>query len=507
VPDLATRIPTKDNGGITDDGRTYTITLRDGPQWNTTPARAVTAADLVRGVKRTCNPVQPFGGTPDFADLIVGYQRFCDGFAKVAQNAEAIADYVEHTDLPGVQATDSSTVVFRLTHPATYFVDMITMPAFSPAPREVLRYLPASLDLARHQISDGPYQIESYEPTKRLVFTRNPAWKGDNDPVRHAFVDRIVVDETVSQESIQQQLQTGSANADMEWDQGPPPSKLPGLVAGKDPRLNLGETASTNPYVVFNTVSPNNGGAMGKLQVRQALEYAINRDHLIQSLGGPQVNPPLDHVLPPNVLGSKDADGYAYDVDKARSLLAAAGYPNGLELKMLYRNASEGSRKAFATMQQDLRLAGITLTGVPSPNADFYTKYLQVPDVARRGVWDLALAGWGADWYGNAAVSFFKPLFSGTPSFPPLGSNYGLYASPTTNDLIAKAIQAQSPDDAAALWAKADAQVMQDAVFFPITNPRNPNYHAEQVHNAVYVPSMQNFDPTNVWLSQGMQGG
>ncbi len=507
VPDLATELPSEDNGGISDDGRTYTITLRDGPQWNTATPRPVTAGDVVRGVKRTCNPVQPFGGTPDFADLIAGYQHFCDGFATVEPKAPAIAMYVADTALPGVQAKDDRTVVFTLTHPATYFVDMLTLPAFSPAPEEVMQYLPASLELARHQVSDGPYQIDSYDPTKRIVFVRNAAWKADNDPVRHAYVDRIVVDETVSQESIQQQLQTGAANADLEWDQAPPQSTLPGLIARKDPQLNLGETASSNPYIVFNTASPNNGGALHNVKVRQALEYAINRDHLVQSLGGPSINPPLNHVLPENILGSKKVDGYAYDANKAKALLAEAGYPSGLTLKLLYRNASEAGRKVFATLQQDLRQAGITLTGVPSPNADFYTKYLQVPSVAQRGVWDLALAGWGADWYGNAALSYFKPLFFGKPSFPPLGSNFGLYDNPATNDMIAKATQAKEAANAAALWAAADAQVMDDAAFFPITNPRWPNYRAAHVHNAIYLPSLQNFDPTNVWLSPDKQGG
>ena len=51
---------------ISADGKTYTITLRQGVKWNTTPARDVTAADVVRGVKRTCNPAQPFGGLPDY---------------------------------------------------------------------------------------------------------------------------------------------------------------------------------------------------------------------------------------------------------------------------------------------------------------------------------------------------------------------------------------------------------------------------------------------------------
>ncbi|HEU5043195.1 MAG TPA: ABC transporter substrate-binding protein, partial [Nocardioidaceae bacterium] len=277
VPDIATEIPTVSNGGVSKDGKTYTIHIRDGVKWNTNPARPVTAQDEVRGVMRTCNPIKPFGGIPDFATLIQGYQKFCDGFAKAGKTASALAKYMDSHSISGVQAKDDKTVVFKLTQPATYFVDMLTMPAFSPAPEEVNKYLPGSLDLAKNQISDGPYQVESYNPTKQIVYTRNPAWTASSDPVRKAYVDKIVVNETVTQDSTQQQLQTGSPSADMEFDNFPPASQLPGLIAKKDPNLNLGPSASTNPYLVFNLASPNNGGALAKVQVRQALSYAINR--------------------------------------------------------------------------------------------------------------------------------------------------------------------------------------------------------------------------------------
>ena len=56
APDLATAAPAVSNGG-----KTYTVTIRTGAQWNTTPPRQVTAADALRGLERACNPVQPFG--------------------------------------------------------------------------------------------------------------------------------------------------------------------------------------------------------------------------------------------------------------------------------------------------------------------------------------------------------------------------------------------------------------------------------------------------------------
>jgi peptide/nickel transport system substrate-binding protein len=506
-PDVAQELPTTDNGGISADGMTYTIKLRDGVKWNSSPERAVTAGDFVRGIKRTCNPYQPFGGLPDFITLIKGFQEYCDGFAKVQPTAKAMGDYIKSHDVAGIQAKDDSTLVFTLNQPATYFVDMLAMPAFSAAPEEWLAYKPASPELADNLLSDGPYQVESWTPTKKLVYTRNPAWDPSSDPLRKAYVDRIVVDMTVSQESMQQQLETGTENADITFGVAPPPSRIPGLISTKDPNLTIGETASSNPYVVFNMVSPNNNKAMQKLEVRQALEYGINRDNLIQVLNGPDLNNPLTHVLPGNILGSQDIDLYKYDPEKAKQLLKEAGYPNGLTMKFLYRPSSEASSKAFQTVQQDLSKIGIKVTGVESPDADFYTKYLQVPDVAKRGVWDLSLAGWGADWYGNAALSYFKPLFYGKAAFPPIGSNFGFYDSPEANKLIDQAAAAKTEEEAADLWAKADEQVMKDAAFLPITTPKEARYHAAQAHNAIYMTTYQAFDPTNVWLEKDKQGG
>jgi peptide/nickel transport system substrate-binding protein len=316
VPDVATEIPTTSNGGVSADGKTYTIKLRDGVKWNSTPERPVVAQDFVRGLQRTCNPVQPFGGIPDFATLIKGYQGFCTGFSKVAQKPAAMAAYINSHSIAGAQAKNDHTLVFTLTQPATYFVGMLALPAFSAAPKEWLAYAPASPQLADHLLSDGPYQVQSWTPTKQIVYTRNPAWDPATDPISKAYVDKIVVNETLSQDSIQQQLQTGTASADMEWDSRVPTSQVPKLVAAQDPNLNLGDTSSSNPYVVFNLASPNNNDAMAKLKVRQALEYAVNRDHLIQVLGGTQVNHPLTQVLPANVVGSQDVNLYPYDQAK-----------------------------------------------------------------------------------------------------------------------------------------------------------------------------------------------
>jgi peptide/nickel transport system substrate-binding protein len=503
APDLATAAPVVSNGG-----KTVAVTIRTGAMWNTTPPRQVTAADAVLGLKRACNPAQPFGGLPDFETLIVGYQDFCNGFAKVNPTAAAIKSYINSHQISGVTAS-GQTITYTLVHPASYFPPMLTLDPFNPAPVESLNDVPGSAAAQQHIISDGPYTIQSYTPARSIVFVRNPAWKASSDPIRKAYVDKIVVSETGNEPSIQQQLQTNTAAASTEFDAFPPVGAVPGLVSqmksGLTHNFNLGPTYSTNPYLVFNTVSPNNGGAMGKVAVRQALSYAINRDHLITDASGPVISPPLTHILPPGTNGAQKLpsgyDPYPYNPTKAKSMLAAAGYPNGLTLTALYRPSSTIASKMVQTLQADLSKVGVKIKLLTATPADYYVKYLIVPTVAKRGVWDITLAGWGPDWFGDSATSFFNPLFSGPPSYPPVGSNFGLYNDPAVNSLIQQGASAASASAAATIWAQADQAVMKDAPIYPITDPQNYTYHASYVHNAVYIPSYQHDDPTNVWLS------
>jgi peptide/nickel transport system substrate-binding protein len=504
VPDLATALPTVSNGG-----KTYSVTIRTGADWDSSPARQVTAADALLGLKRSCNPTQPFGGLPDFEALIVGYQAFCNGFAKVSSSSvSAIKNYIDTHQISGVKAS-GQTITYSLVHPASYFPDMLQLDAFAPAPVESLNYLVGSSADAQHIIADGPYKIQSYVPTRSIVFVRNPAWKASTDPVHKAYVNEIKVSETGTQESVQQQLQTNTASAGMEFDAFPPVGAAPGLEAqmkqGLNHNFNLGPQYATNPYVVFNAVSPNNGGALKKVAVRQALSYGIDRAHLLTDNGGPTQGVGLTHVLPGGINGAQDVPSgynpYPYNPTKAKQMLAAAGYKNGLSLTMLYRPSSSISSKMGQTLQSDLSKIGVKLKLLAATPADFYVKYMEVPSVAKRGVWDLSLAGWGPDWYGDAAVSFFNPLFSGPASYPPIGSNFGFYNNPSVTALIAKGASAASASSAATIWAQADEAVMKDAPFYPIVDPNQPLYHASYVHNAVYVPAIQQFDPTNVWMS------
>ncbi len=202
-PDLAEAPPT-----VSDHGLVYSFTIRTGTMWNTTPFRQVTAADVVRGLERSCNPVKPSAALPDYEGLLVGFQSFCTGLENTKPTVAAIASYIGSHSIPGATVDPSNplTIVFKLTHPATYFPALTTLGGFLPAPVEYMKYLPTSTQLAQNTISDGPYEIKSYVPGRSILFVRNPAWKASTDPISKAYVDEINVDETVSPDTVQLEL-------------------------------------------------------------------------------------------------------------------------------------------------------------------------------------------------------------------------------------------------------------------------------------------------------------
>lgn len=504
VADVAKVVPSTENGGISADGLTYTFHLRDGVMWDTTPPREVAAEDFVRGVKRICNPASLSGGLSYYTATIKGFADFCDGFAKVdGSDPKAMADYMNNNDIEGLQAPDDKTVVVTLTQPASDFLDIIALPFASPAPVEYDKYVPDGKEFRQNTISSGPYSITTYKPGQEYVLERNPAWTKSSDPVRDQHVDAIHIRSgQTSETAVQQQLEAGTA--DLVWDLPIPTADLARLNAESDPNLGVYPSPTTNPYISINTLSPNNDGALGKVPVRQALQYAIDKTAVGRVYGGPDFNTPLDQVIPPGQVGYEKFNlyptpGHKGDPARCRQLLADAGYPNGLDLKFVVRN--EGNHPAVGqTVKADLEACGVRTEIISVSLNDFYAKYLNDPAATESGTWDIAEPGWVGDWYGNNGRTMLAVLFDGR-TFGPNTVNYGGYNSPKVNALIDKALAAKTESEAADYWSQADRQIMQDAAFIPLQTQGNPHYHSDRVQNAIYSTFADQFDFTVLWLN------
>jgi peptide/nickel transport system substrate-binding protein len=502
VPDIATNVPSFANGGITNGGKTYTFHIKRGVMWGTTPPRQVTAADEVRGIELLCNPASPTGAPGYYESTIVGFQKYCNAFLTVKPTVAAIKAFISSHTLSGVQAEGQYNVVFHLIEPATDFNDIMSLPFSSPVPVEYLNYVPDSAAFRANTVSDGPYEIQTYKANDEIVLVRNPAWQPSTDQVRHAYVDKIVVTEGQTASAVQQQLQAGTA--DMEWDTNVPPQSLPELVASKNPDLDIYQAGSLDPYMVINFQSPNEGRATSKLAVRQAIEYAVDKAGIIQVNGGAILNAPQNQVITPGNVGYQPFDLYPSagnrgNPQKAKQLLAKAGYAKGLTLKLYYDDVDPDPQIA-EVIQSSLALGGITVALHQVPQDNLYGNYLATPSEAKQGVWDLALVDWGPDWFGNNGRTTIQPLLDGA-TYGPGSSDYGDYNTTRENNLITDALAAPSATAAASLWGQADRQAMEDAAIVPIDVHKHAVFHSSAVHNWFIDPYSRVGDVTDVWLS------
>jgi len=495
--DLATEVPQPTN-----DGLTYTFTLRQGAQWNAPSGpRQITSADFERGMMRMCNPLLGSAALTYYQDLIVGMADFCAGFSKVEPTVEAMKAYIESSDITGIETPDDQTIVINLTQKAGDFIYMLSLPTSAPAPVEVLDYLPDGPDYRANFIASGPYTPDAYTPDSSLKLVRNPAWTSESDPLRKAYVDEIELTFGVQPDAALQQLQSG--DGDMTYDITIPPAILQLLTATGDEKLMTVSSGNT-AFLFINTVSDNNDGALQNVLVRQALNYAIDKTAIVQQSGGPTVGQPVNGIFGPGVLGyhefnlypSEDAKG---DPAKAKELLAEAGYPDGITLKMPFRN--QNNEPAIAqTIQASMAAAGIILELTPVAPADYYSKFMTNPINTKEGTWDIAPVGWTPDWAGGSARSVFQPQFTYNGTHQTY--NYTDYNNPEATALAQEAINATTPEEVARIWGEVDELVMGDAPVVPYLANKVVLYHGEAVQNfQPYALGVQG-DWTNVWLQR-----
>lgn len=497
VPDMATYT-------ISPDKLTYTFTIKQGVMWDAPSGpRQVTSQDEVRGIKRLCNPVNPSPAIGYWEQNIAGMPAFCTGFGKIAlpktdaAQITAIDNYMNSNQISGLSTPNSSTIKITLQKPAAAFINIMAMPMASPVPVEIMQYLPGSVQAQTHFISDGPYAMTSYTPGVSINLVKNPYWKQSTDSLRHQYFNAITVTEGQNPTTIQQELETG--DADLEWDTTVPSADVESLSTSKQ---FIAAYIGGITYLAFNMHSTTDGGALQKPAVRKALQFCVNKRHIIQVSGGPLVNVPSNQILPPQILGFQKNTTYATpnndegNPSKCKSMLAAAGYPNGLTLTLVYPNNPPAPDMATA-LQSDFAQAGVTLKLLEQPQQGEYFNYVETP--ANKAHWDIAFGAWFPDWLGNGAQSFFTPLFDGR-LYGQGSTNYGDYNDPTVNSMLDTALHATSTSAAESDWAALDKYVTDNNPgWIPLVYDALPQFIGTNVENADFNGDLGYVDITNVW--------
>ncbi len=519
VADVATAVPTVANGGVTNGGKTYTFHIKPGVDWNTSPPRQVTSQDFLREFKAFCNPVSPVGNPTYFDSAIAGMTAYCNAetaFFAIKSNAPTaanIANFQNTHNIAGITTPDSMTIQFTLTSAISDFLYMMAMPFDSARPVEYDAYVPNSLQLDQHTISDGPYQISSYIPGKSITMVRNPAWKQSTDPVRHDYVSSIV--DTLGVTSAQTQLSDMEAGTeDLPQDTPINPASIPALLTSGDSNFHVWTWSTTFPYIVFNLRSPDANDAAQKLLVRQAIEYGVDKVAAVKAIGGPSVAQIINTVIPPGNTGYvnynlyPDSSGQG-NIAMCKTDLAKAGYPHGVSLLYEYPNDSSDTR-IFTAIQASLAPCGVTLVGKAEPGSSFFVDLGNAPENNKPNQWDLGQAAWVPDWFGNNGRTVIQALFQG-PNCVINTVNDGCYDNATVNSLIVQAENAPSLTAAGNYWHQADMQIMSDAAIVPIMSQNFPLYASSRIRGissygqvyptALWQPNIGDADITNLWIA------
>jgi len=461
-PDLAT-----DLGTSSDGAKTWTFHLKDGLKYE--DGTPITADDIKYNVERSYSPELP--GGPDYA---VRYLNAPDGYQGPLGG--------QRLGKEAIEVPDAKTIVFHLKRPVAEFGYTVTLPTFAPVPKAK----EAGANYSNHPVSSGPYKIESYDRGKRMVLVRNTQWDQKTDPVRKAYPDRIVVDQTLKGTGIADRLiadQGEDRNAVSYVDLVP--SKVSEVLTNPEVKKRLvSENAGcTTKLDMNNTKAP-----FDNAKVRLAMQYAVDKEAFAAALGGPAFTDIATTYLPPVLTQGNPIDHFmlkpAGDPDKAKALLAEAGMAGGFSTELV---TSTGGKAQAEAIQAALKKVGVEVT---ITTVDPTAVNSVVGDKDKQP--GLAVTGWCPDY--PSAGTFLPMIFDGR-SIKAKGNmgNVDRFNDPETIAELDRIAAMEDLQRANQAWLGLDAKLMDKAPAVPITWQRKPVLVGSNIAGAYAHP---------VWAAQ-----
>ena len=292
---------------VSDDGLTYTFTLRDGPLFHN--GEPVTAEDVLYSVE-------------------------------LFRSAAALSSY--SYNIAGCESPDEKTVVVTLSAPDPAFFENFNWCFVLPK----AAHEEAGGDFGTQPVGSGPYQMVSHTAGNRSELTAFPDYYRGEAAIKNCEV-RVIPDAF----TIATALETGEVHysADVSFEHIETLEES-GVVTC-EVREALG---------CISAYGAHSNAPYDDVLVRKAISYAIDRDmcNEIMYAGRGAINPtPLPSFT---VEGPQNVEGYSYDPDRARELLAEAGYPNGEGLRPLTIQTYEAAADYAEVIQANLTEIGIT---------------------------------------------------------------------------------------------------------------------------------------------------
>lgn len=362
------------------------------------------------------------------------------------------------------------------------------LPAGTPATDTGTKPLPAT----------GPYVITNYTANKSMTLARNPRfhqWSKDAQP--DGYPDHIVMTIGLSDEDATTQVEKGQA----DWIYDAPPADRLGEIASTYASQVHINTTPIQYYMAMNTrVAP-----FDNLKVRQALNFATDRNAVIGLFGGPKLALASCQILPPDFPGYRPYCPYtakpgttwsAPDLAKAKQLVAASGTAGANVV--VVASPDETTKSIDLYFVSLLNRLGYKAS-LKTLSASVQYSYVQ----DSRNKAQLSYTYWSPDY--NAASNFLA-ISTGCAGFHPASTaspNLAEFCDPTIDALTKRAEQTQITDPTAAntLWAQVDRQTTDAAPDVTLFTGKKLDFVSKRVGNYQYSPAVTtNFLIDQAWV-------
>jgi len=425
------------------DGSTWTLALRHGVKFQ--------------------------DGTPFNAQAVKAHYDRLLG----AENPQRSSDWKPYLDR--VEVVDDYTVRFVTKYPDPFFLQRLAASSMIESPQALKKY---GRDIARNPVGTGPFRLQEWTPDVRIVLVRNDDYWGDK-----AYLDQVVVRPVPEPGARAIALESNDVQlADLIS-----PEDMPRLRANPKLRLDSVSTVRQLTVGMNNTKKP-----FADVRVRQALNYAVDRQAI-----GKAIFEGLAVVLPGAVptlaSGYAPVGSFPFDSDRARQLLAEAGYPRGFSATL---TGTKGRYfKDFEMMQavqQMLKRVGVTV----NIQVVEWARYLQLvnlpPGTSPLEMW---LDGWSSD----SATDILQQRF-GCEFMRPHGVNLHGYCNRDLDALVNQA--ARTMDDAQRdTYLKLAQQLIQkDAPSIWGLETKSTAGMSRKLHGVLHYPDETLTVDEHTWL-------
>ena len=408
---------------VSDDGLTYTFTLRDNAVFHN--GRRVTAEDFKYSIERAADPANASPTVLLYLSEIVG----------VKEKFRGLADSVR-----GVVVIDDLTIQISLTEPITHFLQVLTYPVAFVVDKEQLTRDP--VNWTRNPNGTGPFRLRTFNPLEEIVLARNDRYHLDPPKL----------------EAVVFNLSGGSLSTRYEYDEIHvalvPTLELDSYREGKSRYANEYRVAKemSLSYIAFNVNTPPFDDPL----VRQALALAVDRNAINEVLYYNRFRV-ADGILPPEMPGyNEEISSYPYDPQRAADLIAKSKYAGNMPRITLNFPGSAASAGGFLEVFQQQWSENLGLD-VELEAVEWSTFLREL----RRKTFQVASLGWIADY--PDPENFLHKLFASGSTQNELG-----YSNKKVDELLGEARVERDNTRRNNLFWQAEQIILDDAAVIPI---------------------------------------